>query len=261
MPRRRSTRSGSRFGRGGKSACDALNEPPVRWGRSAPTSECRSRLYRVLVMCAGRVASCSTRIPLAGCPSLRRASHLGGAERPRFRGSPLMRPGAVPPAATRVAPSGFGNKRELAATLRRTAPIECSRGRCVRMARFGPGTARTACSVGRTAAGSACRLKTPGSVDTGGPNERCGRNDAKRRPCGRLREVRPEPGLALSRARRAPRRLRGGRAPCDPRGPLRRPRLGAHACHCPAGVAGADWREPGSDRRQNRPPGQWRQGD
>ena len=64
------------------------------------------------------------------------------------------------------------------------------------MARLGPGTARTACSVGRTAAGSACRLKTPGSVDTGGPNERCGRNDAKRRPCGRLREVRPEPGLA-----------------------------------------------------------------
>ena len=38
------------------------------------------------------------------------------------------------------------------------------------------------------------RPKTPGSTDTGGTNERCEHIGAERCPCGRLHEVRTEPG-------------------------------------------------------------------
>ena len=51
---------------------------------------------------------------------------------------------------------------------------------CARVARFGPGTARTARSAGRTATGVSAlpsRPKTPGSIDTGGTNECCERSD------------------------------------------------------------------------------------
>ena len=42
------------------------------------------------------------------------------------------------------------------------------------------------------------RPKTPGSIHTGGKNERCERNGAKLRPCGRHREVRAEPGVRIA---------------------------------------------------------------
>ena len=82
------------------------------------------------------------------------------------------------------------------------------------------------------------------------------------------------------RPSRAPRRWRGdgallstNAAPCEGRGRRDAPRallrlrgFGGDPARMPpvtspAGVAGADWCERGSDRRQNRPPGQWRQGD
>ena len=42
------------------------------------------------------------------------------------------------------------------------------------------------------------RPKPPGSIHTGCTNERRERNDAKLRPCGRLREVRTEPGMRIA---------------------------------------------------------------
>ena len=62
------------------------------------------------------------------------------------------------------------------------------------------------------------RAKTPGSIDTGGPNARCERNDGKRHPCGRLREARTEPGVALAAP---PADSVEVVRPCPPRGPAR----------------------------------------
>ena len=64
------------------------------------------------------------------------------------------------------------------------------------------------------------RPKTPGAVPTGGTNEGCARSDARRRPCGRLRESGPSPACAWSAPPR-PRRWRGEG------GPLRRLAAGA----------------------------------
>ncbi len=146
-------------------------------------------------------------------------------------------------------------------------------------AQLGPGTARTACSACRTAAGSACRRAARRHPARRHQLHERGLRVQRRqlRPCDRLREVRTEP--AHCRARLATRRWWGGsaqlretRTACEGCGrhdalsaALRRRELGGDlsvlgACHYPASVAGADWREPGSDRRQSRPSGQWLQG-
>ena len=56
------------------------------------------------------------------------------------------------------------------------------------------------CAAGRIRVGSAppSGARTPGSIAPAGTNGRCERNDARRRPCGRLGEVRTEPGVALA---------------------------------------------------------------
>ena len=64
------------------------------------------------------------------------------------------------------------------------------------------------------------QLEAPGTVPTGGTSGRCAGNDAKRRPCGRLRESGPSPACAWSAPPR-PRRWRGEG------GPLRRLAAGA----------------------------------
>ena len=132
------------------------------------------------------------------------------------------------------------------------------------------GAARKGARPAGGEAGAAC--------DTGGPNGRCRRDDAGLRPCGRRREVRIEPGVALSRGP-----LAGGAGGVLPwrsawtgakaaAGAMRHARRSAGAgsgaawvatapVTAPAGVAGADWCERGSDRRHKRPCGQWRQGD
>ena len=130
------------------------------------------------------------------------------------------------------------------------------------------GAARKGARPAGAQAGAAC--------DTGGPNGRCRRSDAKRRPCGRPREVRTEPG-----ARSAGPPAYGAEMvpPCDPRGPPRRFAAGADVRRGLLGrrglggdparlppvttrpAKGGEIRKAGSDRRPKRPPGQWRQGD
>ena len=48
------------------------------------------------------------------------------------------------------------------------------------------------------------RARTPGAAPTGGANGRCEGSDAKRRPCGRLRESGPSPACAWSAPRVPP---------------------------------------------------------
>ena len=171
----------------------------------------------------------------------------------------------------------------LEATLRSTDPIEFSRR--FSLPRRGTGTARTARYAGRTAAGVSAppsHPKTPGSTDTGGTNTRCersgpsaahavglARSSADRSPSHGAQPRPPRhPPMArrqcsvamnadrlrrLRLARCAPRGVR----PAGARGRLR-PRL-APVTTRPA--TGGGMRGAGSDRRQKRSSGQWRQGD
>ena len=93
-----------------------------------------------------------------------------------------------------------------------------------------------------------------GAIDTGCTNERCERDGASAAHAVGFARSGPSPGRVHGRARRD-----------APRGLLRRRGLGcgsSRACRLslPRRRRGADWRERGSDRRQKRPPGQWRQG-
>ena len=102
----------------------------------------------------------------------------------------------------------------------------------------------------------------------------------RRRPCGRPREVRTEPGAWRTAAPfGVAAEAAEGMPPCEQRGPVRRPRPARCATRsvAPMGArgrpklrlppvttrpaAGCGMRETGSDRRQKRPSGQWRQGD
>ena len=162
-----------------------------------------------------------------------------------------------------------------------THPSSPTRCGCRRRPDAPPGRVGWGCASG-TAAGVCAppsRPRTPGAVPTDGTNGRCARSDAERRPCGRLRECGPSPAWRSAGAATLP--ADGAeRAPAlDLRGPLAQARgwrdarralpgrrgLGGGSARlppvtAPAGVAGADWCERGSDRRQKRPPGQWRQG-
>ena len=288
----------------------------------------------VLVMKSRRVASCSTRIPLAGARRLNERPRRGGIGcfDGRFTGTPnagfgLSDGGArdyrigwwltssvpndpgfevrldetqraptsgnaprergamlrafirwqEPEATPRVAPPGFGNTRDLAATLRRTNLIESTRGwplprRGSDPVRLEPRASRAeprrasprhpvrSTPAARTCVASALALSSAHAVGLA-------RSAPNRCACAFARPPRHPPMARrwCSLARSAD-PCEGRRARRDgPRESSRRRGLGCSSARMPPVTArpagGGGLGRAGSDRRQNRPSGQWRQGD